>query len=119
MRPRVLTSLRSPDCASCSIQGTPVPLRKLLDSHQIQTAYELGWSRLTCGDLLAAVSQEGFEVFVTTDKNIVSQQNLTGLPFAIIVLSSTTWPRIRVASYAVASAIEAASPRAIVEVAIP
>jgi hypothetical protein len=47
-------------------QGTPVPLRKLLNSHQVETAFERGWSTLTNGELLAAAEQERFEVFVTT-----------------------------------------------------
>ena len=35
-------------------QGTPAPLKKHLSEHQVQTAFELDWSRLTNGDLLAA-----------------------------------------------------------------
>ena len=100
-------------------QGTLVPLRNLLDSHQIETAYDRGWSQLTNGDLLAAVEREGFEIFVTTDKNIVNQQNLDGLPFAIVILSSTSWPRIRTASDTVKLAIDAAAPGTIAEVNIP
>ena len=100
-------------------QGTPVPLRNLLDSHHIETAYERGWSQLANGDLLAAAEQEGFEVFVTTDKNINSQQNLDRLPFAIVVLSSTSWPRIQTASDTVQLAVDAATPGTITEVNIP
>jgi hypothetical protein len=35
-------------------QGTPVPLRQHLSGHQIETAHELGCSRLANGDLPAA-----------------------------------------------------------------
>ena len=75
-------------------QGTPVPLRKILNSHQVETAFERGWSTLTNGDLLVAAEREGFDVVVTTDRNLRDQQNLGGLSIAIIVLSSTSWPRI-------------------------
>lgn len=71
-------------------QGTPVPLRELLSSHQVETAFERGWSTLSNGDLLAAADQERFEVFVTTDKNLRNQQNLGGLSIAVVVLSSTS-----------------------------
>jgi hypothetical protein len=47
------------------------------------------------GELLAAAEREGVEVFVTTDKNLGNQQNLSGLKIAIVVLSSTSWPRIQ------------------------
>jgi len=35
-------------------QGTPVPLRGLLSSHQVETAFERGWNTLRNSDLLAA-----------------------------------------------------------------
>lgn len=100
-------------------QGTPVPLRKFLSSHQVETAFERGWSTLRNGELLAAAEREGFEVFVTTDKNIRDQQNFGGLRIAIVVLSSTSWPRIQKAASAVKQAIGAASPGSFKEVAIP
>jgi len=100
-------------------QGTPVPLRELLISHQVKTAFERAWSILSNGDLLAAAEQEGFEVFVTTDKNLRNQQNLGGLRIAIVVLSSTSWPRIQKAATAVKQAIDAASPGSFKEVGIP
>jgi hypothetical protein len=100
-------------------QGTPVPLRKLLTSHQVETAFERGWSTLTNGELLAAAEQEAFEVFVTTDKNLGDQQNFGGLSIAIIVLSSTSWPRIQKAVAAVQQAIDGALPGSFKEVGIP
>lgn len=45
-------------------QGTPVPLRTHLGSHQIETAFERGWSTLKNGELLILAQQEGFEVLV-------------------------------------------------------
>ncbi|MBI2987190.1 MAG: hypothetical protein HYY45_10540 [Deltaproteobacteria bacterium] len=100
-------------------QGTPVPLRQILTSRQVETAFERGWSPLSNGDLLAAAEQEGFEVFVTTDKNLRDQQNLGGLRIAIVVLSSTSWPRIQKAAVAVKQAIDAALPGSFKEVGTP
>ena len=85
----------------------------------MKTAFERGWSILSNGDLLAAAEQEGFEVFVTTDKNLRNQQNLGGLRIAIVVLSSTSWPRIQKVATAVKQAIDAASPGSFKEVEIP
>lgn len=51
-------------------QGTPVPLRKLLGPHLVDTAFERGWSALKNGDLLTVAEQADFEGFVTTDKNL-------------------------------------------------
>lgn len=58
-------------------QGTPVRLRKLLNPYQVETAFERGWSTLSNGELLAVAEQEGFEVFVATDRNLRDQQNLS------------------------------------------
>lgn len=100
-------------------QGTPVPLRNFLSFHQVETAFERGWSTLSNGDLLAAAAQEGFEVFVTTDRNLRSQQTFGGLRIAIVVLSSTSWPRIQKAVTAVKQAVDAALPGSFKEVSIP
>jgi hypothetical protein len=100
-------------------QGTPVPLRELLSSDQVGTAFERGWSTLTNGELLAVAEQEGFEVFVTTDKNLRDQQNFAGLRIAIVVLSSTSWPRIQKAAAAIKQAIDATLPGSFKEVDIP
>jgi hypothetical protein len=67
-------------------QGTPVPLRKLLNPHHVETAFERGWSTLGNGELLAVAEQEGFEVFVTTDRNLRDQQDLRGGSIAIAVM---------------------------------
>ena len=71
------------------------------------------------GDLLAAAERDGFEVFVTTDKNLRDQQNFRGLKIAIVVLSSTSWPRIQKAVAAVKQAVDAALPGSFNEVTIP
>ena len=76
----------------------------------MSTAYELGWSTLKNGELLAAADSNGFEVFVTTDTNLAYQQNLSYRKIAIVVLSTTSWPRIQKSVAAIVSAIDAARP---------
>jgi Domain of unknown function (DUF5615) len=100
-------------------QGTPVPLRRHLTEHDVATAYERGWSRLVNGALLDVADQEGFEVFVTTDSNLKYQQNLAVRRMAIVVLSTTSWPRIQRALDLVIQAIEGATELSYVEVLIP
>ena len=76
-------------------QGTPVPLRKYLTEHSVTTAYEEGWSNLSNGDLLKSAEGKGYQIFVTTDRNLRYQQNLSDRQIAIVVLLSTSWPKIR------------------------
>ena len=100
-------------------QGTPVPLRGLLVGHEVTTAHELGWSTMKNGDLLAAAEAAGFEIFVTTDGNLRYQQNLATRVIAVVVLSTTSWPRIEAASAVIGKAVNEAAPRSFIEVSIP
>ena len=76
-------------------QGTPAPLRHHLSGHSVATAYERGWSDLRNGDLLAKAELDGYELLITTDQNIRYQQNLAERQLGILVLRSTSWPRIQ------------------------
>ena len=76
-------------------QGTPVPLRNHLPHYAVETAYERGWSGLSNGDLLARAEAEGFDALITTDQNLRYQQNLAGRKIGVVVLMTTSWPRIR------------------------
>ncbi|MBS0447736.1 MAG: hypothetical protein JSR59_17480 [Proteobacteria bacterium] len=89
-------------------QGTPVPLRRALIEHAVETAYERGWSELQNGALIAAAEAAGFEVFITTDRNLKYQQNLTARTLSIVVLLTTSWPRIQAALPKVIAAVERA-----------
>ena len=91
-------------------QETPVPLKNHLSSDHVSTAYELGWSTLKNDELLAAAEGNGFEVFVTTDTNLAYQQNLSNRKIAIVVLTTTSWPRIQKNVAAIVIAIDAARP---------
>lgn len=90
-------------------QGAPVPLKLHLTGHHVETAYELGWSRLTNGDLLAA-AEGRFDALVTTDRNLRHQQSLAGRKLAVLVLPTTSWPRLQKQIQAIVSALSALKP---------
>ena len=95
-------------------QGTPVPLRRHLSGHTVCTAFELGWSELTNGDLLAAAEAQ-FDLFLTTDQNIRYQQDLTGRRLAILVLPTTNWPEIQKHAAEVNAAVSSSKPGSYLE----
>ncbi len=99
-------------------QGTPVPLRRYLPGHAIDTAYERGWSALTNGDLLTTAEQEGYELLVATDRNLRYQQNLADRHIAIIVLLSTSWPRIQQHTDRIRVVVDAIQPGEYHEISI-
>lgn len=91
----------------------------MLALHEVITAYERGWSTLKNGELLSAAEEEGFDVVITTDTNLRYQQNLASRHIAIVVLGTTSWPRIRSAATAISAAVDSATRSGYVEVAIP
>ena len=99
-------------------QGTPAPLRHSLAEHLVETAFERGWANLKNGELISLAEEAGFAVFVTTDRNLKYQQNLAARSLSIVVLRSTSWPRIQRAIPAVLAAINGAIPGGYIEVAI-
>ena len=78
-------------------------------THSVATVFGLGWSNLENGKLLAA-AEASFDVLVTTDQQIRYQQNLKGRQLAIVVLLTTSWPRIRMHISQVRDAIEGIKP---------
>ncbi|HLK59630.1 MAG TPA: hypothetical protein VKU00_23925 [Chthonomonadaceae bacterium] len=100
-------------------QGTPVPLRRHLSGHIVDTAYERGWASLANGDLITVAEQEGYGLLITTDQNLRYQQNLAGRQLAILVLLSTSWPRIQLHLDTIQEAIDVIVPGAYQEVVIP
>ena len=57
--------------------------------HDVKTAGQMGWTTVKNGELLALASQ-GFDVFVTVDRNLTFQQNLVSFSLAVIVLRAKT-----------------------------
>jgi hypothetical protein len=100
-------------------QATPVPIRAYLDPHVVSTAFAQGWDTLKNGELLTAAEQAGFDVLLTTDKNLRYQQNLLDRKIAIVVLGVQQWPQLRPHVQRVVTAVNAAVSGSYVEIEIP
>ena len=63
----------------------PRRLKRELAGHEARTAPEMGWASKRNGELLAlAVAQ--FDVFLTADRNLSYQQDLSSFDIAVVVL---------------------------------
>lgn len=85
-----------------------MPIRPYLKRHAVSTAFRQGWDKLKNGELLAAAEQAGFDVFLTTDKNMRYQQNLANRRIAIVVLGAQQWPNVSALSAPRSSGLNAA-----------
>ena len=94
-------------------------MRHHLSRHAVETAYEKGWGGLKNGDLLTRAEAEGFDALVTTDQNLRYQQNLSGRQIGVVVLLTTSRPRIRKHVALVARALDNLPPGGYEEVAFP
>jgi predicted nuclease of predicted toxin-antitoxin system len=100
--------------------GTPRTLaRYLIDNHTVTEARARGWAELENGQLLNEAEAAGFEVLVTTDKNLSYQQTLAGRKIAVVVLGQGRWTLIQPHIAEVVAAVNAATPGSFAEIEIP
>ena len=93
-------------------QATPVPIRAFLQGHTVRTAAQQGWDKLRNEDA-------GFDILLTTDKNMRYQQNFAGRKIAIVVLGQQQWPQLRPHVQRVVEAVNAATSGSYAAVDIP
>jgi hypothetical protein len=88
--------------------GTPRGLSAFLAGHRVEEARLRGWEELTNGDLIDVAEAAGFEVLLTTDKNIRYQQNLDTRKIALVVLQHSQWPMVKLVAGSIAAAVDGA-----------
>ncbi len=66
--------------------GTPNPIARSVQGHEVTFARKIGWEELANGELIRKAEPAGFEMSLTTDKNIRYQQNLEGRKLTLEVL---------------------------------
>ena len=60
-------------------------LAREITGHDVTTAPEAGWAGVTNGDLLSR-AQQGFDAFITVDRNLPFQQDLSRFSIAVLIL---------------------------------
>lgn len=66
-------------------ENIPVDLATELVGHDVETVVGLGWAGTANGKLLERASGR-CDIFVTIDRNIQHQQNVSRFPFGLLVL---------------------------------
>ena len=99
--------------------GTPAPLIPFLEGHCVTKAKDAGWGKLVNGELLKAAEEAGFDLLLTTDKNMAAQQNLKKRSIAIVVLGNSQWLIVQRYVRRIAARVNAATPGSWSEVDIP
>ena len=72
-------------------ENLPIKLKSSIASkHDVLTVHEMNWSGTKNGKLLELLKSNNFEVFITGDKNLKYQHNLSNYSLTIIILNSTS-----------------------------
>jgi hypothetical protein len=72
----------------------PNIVKRGLPDREIVSVQNKGWSGIKNGELLKLVEPE-FDVFITSDKNLRHQQNLSAIDLSIILLPSNQVPVVK------------------------
>jgi hypothetical protein len=99
--------------------GTPNPIARSLAGHSVTFARQIGWQELENGELIQKAEEAGFELLLSTDKNIRYQQNLLGRKIALVILGNPQWPTVRMHLDKIVAAVNACTPGSYAEVDIP
>jgi len=70
------------ECVDCRL------LRDLAD-HEAKTLKQVGWEEIDDGELLRLAARH-FDVFITVDKDLPAQQNISSSSLAVIILRART-----------------------------
>jgi hypothetical protein len=99
--------------------GTPRPIARCLIGHEVTYARRIGWHELENGELIRRAEEAGYDVLLSTDKNIQYQQNLSDRKIALVVLGNQQWPAVRLHLDRIAAVVNAATPGSFAQVDIP
>ena len=97
---------------------TPHAVKKRLPHLVIRTVQEMGWSGVKNGALLKLAEQR-FDVFITTDKNLRYQQNLTRVQLAFLLLPTNSVPVVIALLPQIEAALSTIQPGNFVEIPLP
>jgi hypothetical protein len=100
-------------------ENLPRPLVRIFGpGHQVVTVQELGLAGMANGALLARLEGH-YEVFVTADKNLRYQQNLTGRGLAIVELPTNRLRILMTMTADIVSAVTSATSGSYTQVPLP
>lgn len=97
----------------CLDENMPLPLRFVLDAHEVSSVRSEGWAGKTNGELLNLLADR-FDVLLTSDRSIAHQQNLVGRNVSVVVVPTNNLTVLRASAIALRVTLDelAAHPNA-------
>ncbi len=69
-------------------ESLDVRLKNSFENFEVYTVRDMNWLSKKNGELLKLIDENNFEAFLTADKNLKHQQNISNINFIILVLNS-------------------------------
>lgn len=96
-------------------ENLPKALKRYLSAYDVTTVQEQGWAGVKNGELMARI--EGlYDIFITSDKNIKYQQNLTARTIAIVELPTNRLKVLETLINKILVEVESISPGVYVQI---
>lgn len=70
-------------------ESLDVRLKNSFENFEVYTVRDMNWLSKKNGELLKLIGENNFDVFLTADKNLKHQQNISNINFSILVFNST------------------------------
>ena len=96
-------------------ESVPRLIKIRLSQFEIKTVQEMGWTGIKNGDLIARAENQ-FDAFITADKNLRYQQNLSARKLAVILLPTNRVPDVIALLPAIELSLKTAQPGAFLEI---
>lgn len=91
-------------------EDVPLKLARYLPRHEIHTVVSMQWGGMKNGALLQLIEREGFEIFLTGDKNMEASSASKAVLLRYWRCPQINWPVIRPRIQIIAAALDEARP---------
>ncbi len=93
-------------------ENLPKRLKQDFPRYQVFTVRDMGWNGIKNGDLLNLTIKDGFDAFLTFDKNLQHQQNFIKYPICVLILvaKNNTYLELKIHSASIIKLIEKSNP---------
>lgn len=93
----------------------PSIVKRGLPEREIVTVQDMGWAGIKNGQPLKLVNEQ-FDVFITSDKNLCHQQNLSSFELAVILLPSNQVPIVHALLLQLDAELDTITPKDFIEI---
>lgn len=97
----------------------PAGVAGLLPDHEVVTVQQAGFKGLKNGQLLRNAAAQGFDVLLTSDRNLPAQQNITVSGIAVVLVRGSRMVELTPQSERIAEAVADAEPGLVIRVERP